>query len=447
MKPIIRVEGISKEYRMGEGGQPYATLRDAIARVALAPARRWRRRPHRSVGMPAPGQPRSGDSPRPGRFWALRDVSFSLEPGDVVGIIGRNGAGKSTLLKILSRVTEPTEGRAELYGRVGSLLEVGTGFHPELTGRENVFLNAAILGMSRREVVRKLDDIVGFAGVERFIDTPVKRYSSGMVVRLGFSVAVHLEPEILIVDEVLAVGDAAFQRKCLARMRKLAGDGRTILFVSHNLAAVQNLCARAILLAGGELQADGPVEEVISRYLESVRAPLGRDAAGPIAVGADGKLELLSFGLGDASGVRLDHALCGQDVSFTLTLRAAVDLGAVTILLAVNDHFETRIAQLNSTVAGHDYALSTGTHTFRCEVPRLPLTPGDYQLDLKVLAGREHVLSALGVDRLYVESGDFFRSGRLPTDPRWAGVCQVWHTWTKVDASAASAGVRGGPSA
>jgi lipopolysaccharide transport system ATP-binding protein len=368
-----------------------------------------------------------------GQFWALRDVSFEMRPGEVVGIVGRNGAGKSTLLKILSRVTEPTIGQAELYGRVGSLLEVGTGFHPELTGRENVFLNAAILGMPRREVLRKFDAIVEFAGVERFIDTPVKRYSSGMVVRLGFAVAVHLEPEILIIDEVLAVGDAAFQRKCLGKMRSLAADGRTILFVSHNLAAVQNLCGRAILLGAGELLADGPVADVMGRYLESVRPAVGPDRTGPVALGLGGALELLEFRVGDASGVPIEHALCGQDVTFSFAVRCAANVGPVTLLVAINDRLETRIVQLNSTISGHDCTLVPGTQSFRCEVPRLPLSPGEYQLDLKILAGGDTVLSAPAVVRLSVEAGDFFGSGRLPTDPRWTGVCQVWHTWRRMD--------------
>jgi lipopolysaccharide transport system ATP-binding protein len=253
MRPIIRAEGLAKEYRLGGGGPAYRTLRDAVGGAVKAPLRLFGR----------------GRRARAERVWALDGVSFEAQPGEVVGIIGRNGAGKSTLLKILSRITEPTRGRAELYGRVSSLLEVGTGFHQELTGRENVFLNGAILGMARAEIARKFDEIVAFSGIEKFIDTPVKRYSSGMFVRLAFSVAAHLEPEILIVDEVLAVGDAQFQKKCLGKMQAVSAQGRTVLFVSHDMTAVARLCPRAILLERGRVLRDGPSHEVVSAYLTS----------------------------------------------------------------------------------------------------------------------------------------------------------------------------------
>src|SRR5687767_1731426 len=236
MHTMVSVEGVGKQYRLQHqrGSEPYRTLRDSIADAAAAPFK-WLNGSRQAVTTPDD-------------FWALRDVSFDVSGGEVVGIIGRNGAGKSTLLKILSRITEPTAGRIETRGRVASLLEVGTGFHSELTGRENIYLNGAILGMSRREIDRKFDEIVAFAEVERFIDTPVKRYSSGMHMRLAFSVAAHLEPEILMVDEVLAVGDAAFQKKCLGKMGEVAGEGRTVLFVSHNMPAVSTLCSRALWL-------------------------------------------------------------------------------------------------------------------------------------------------------------------------------------------------------
>jgi lipopolysaccharide transport system ATP-binding protein len=435
MTPIIRVQNLGKEYRIDHSanGATYATLRDVISRVALASMRGLRGAWPWHWKNTSEDVSRQPGAERPDRFWALQNVGFELQPGEVVGIIGRNGAGKSTLLKILSRITPPTVGCVELYGRVGSLLEVGTGFHPELTGRENVFLNAAILGMSRQEIVRKLDDIIGFSGVGRFVDVPVKRYSSGMVVRLGFAVAVHLEPEILIVDEVLSVGDAAFQRKCVAKMKSLASGGRTVLFVSHNLAAVQNLCSRAILLADGQVQADGPVSAVIARYLASVQAPVAPSRQGPLARSLDRKLELLSFDLGDESGASFDHALCGQDIAFTVTIHSETDIGPVTLLLAINDALETRLVQLNSSIAGYDCSLSAGTHTFQCRVPRLPLSPGTYQIDLKILSGRDAMLFASNVFALFVEPGDFFGTGRLPADPRWAGVCQVWHTWAQIN--------------
>src|SRR5207253_10075960 len=251
MAVSISAEGLSKRYRIGELQAGYGTLRESLARSARRLTGGLHHQHHHQD------------------IWALRDVSFDVPTGQVVGIIGRNGAGKSTLLKLLTRITTPTKGRAEIRGRVGSLLEVGTGFHPELTGRENVYLNGSVLGMKRREIAQKFPEIVEFAGVERFIDTPVKRYSSGMSVRLAFAVAAHLEPEILLVDEVLAVGDAEFQRRCLGRMQDFGASGRTVLFVSHNMQAVARLCERTLLFDEGQLVRDGPSTEVVATYLQS----------------------------------------------------------------------------------------------------------------------------------------------------------------------------------
>jgi homopolymeric O-antigen transport system ATP-binding protein len=251
MTQTIEAVGLSKRYEIGQMLAAYGTLRESVTRLAQRAAGRpvhiWRGR----------------------EIWALDDVSFKVDTGEVLGVIGRNGAGKSTLLKILTRITTPTKGRAVIRGRVGSLLEVGTGFHPELTGRENIYLNGSILGMKHRDIQRKLNEIIEFSGVERFIDTPVKRYSSGMYVRLAFSVAAHLEPEILLVDEVLAVGDAEFQQRCLGRMEDMGGTGRTVLFVSHNMQAINQLCDRAILLEGGRVVADGDPADVVTHYLHS----------------------------------------------------------------------------------------------------------------------------------------------------------------------------------
>jgi lipopolysaccharide transport system ATP-binding protein len=275
MKPVVEVENLSKLYQLGAIGA--SSLRETVERV-------FRRRP------PAPAKALAKDSPIadhrlgpvPNSFWGIKDVSFSIEPGEVVGIVGRNGAGKSTLLKVLSRITEPTSGRAVLRGRVVSLLEVGTGFHPELTGRENIFLNGAIMGMKRWEIAAKFDEIVEFAEVGKFLDTPVKRYSSGMYVRLAFAVAAHLEPEILLIDEVLAVGDAGFQKKCLGKMGEVATKhGRTVFFVSHNMGAIRSLCEEAILFEGGQLVMTGEPGEVISRYL-SASAPKDSEVEGQI---------------------------------------------------------------------------------------------------------------------------------------------------------------------
>jgi lipopolysaccharide transport system ATP-binding protein len=255
----IRVENLGKRYRIGERREKYGTLKDALTHALGAPLRAWR-----------DGASRKSKT----EIWALQDVSFDVRRGDVLAVIGRNGAGKSTLLKLLSRVVRPTAGRAVIHGRVGSLLEVGTGFHPELTGRENIYLNGAILGMTRTEIERRFDEIVAFAEMERFLDTPVKRYSSGMYMRLAFAVAAHLEPEILLIDEVLAVGDAGFQKKCLGKMDEVAKEGRTVLFVSHNMASIQRLCHSAVLLDGGRMAACGAVSDVIQRYLKGVAPPV-----------------------------------------------------------------------------------------------------------------------------------------------------------------------------
>src|SRR3989441_10519195 len=258
----IRVEGLSKRYCIGASQEPYYTLRETLTE-SLA-------RPFRQLWSFFSPNGAAATTPEASSIWALKDVSFEVKRGEAVGIIGRNGAGKSTLLKILSRITEPTEGRINIHGRVGSLLEVGTGFHNELTGRENIYLNGAILGMKKSEIDREFDEIVAFAEVEKFIDTPVKHYSSGMYLRLAFAVAAHLEPEILIVDEVLAVGDAAFQKKCLGKMGNIAKEGRTVLFVSHDMTAITSLSTRAALIDHGALSQVGSVHEVVQTYLQSV---------------------------------------------------------------------------------------------------------------------------------------------------------------------------------
>ncbi len=280
---VIHAEGLGKRYLIGHEAQQerYTALRDVLARTAKGIARS-------ALDMVRGRQLVAGDEVE--EFWALKDVDFEIQRGEVVGIIGRNGAGKSTLLKILSRITEPSAGRVEIKGRVASLLEVGTGFHPELTGRENIYLNGAILGMSRAEIKREFDEIVAFAEIEKFLDTPVKRYSSGMYVRLAFAVAAHLEPEILVVDEVLAVGDAEFQKKCLGKMQDVAGHGRTVLFVSHNMGAVLNLCNKAVLLKNGQISSQGEVTSIVATYnsRETASAFEGHARKRPGRAGIDG---------------------------------------------------------------------------------------------------------------------------------------------------------------
>jgi homopolymeric O-antigen transport system ATP-binding protein len=377
--PAIRVDGLSKLYRVGARQQGYRTLRESIVEACAAPWRRIRQSfSPRAETDGAEGR-LSGEN-----FWALKDVSFDVQPGEVVGIIGRNGAGKSTLLKILSRITEPTSGRIELRGRVGSLLEVGTGFHPELTGRENVYMNGSILGMSRREIQRKFDEIVAFAEVEDFLDTPVKRYSSGMYVRLAFAVAAHLEPEILIVDEVLAVGDAAFQAKCIAKMNEVSRHGRTVLFVSHNADAIQKLCNRVVLLKRGLLADDGNPSEVLRTY----------GAKGTMVATPGGWVSLRGAsrrGTGEArfSEVRVfckddpgQPALLSQR-GVVAELRLETDQARIVRLAVAFYHrFGTPLVNADTVVLGRGIQLEPGTNTVRVIIDQLHLTPGEYQLGL-----------------------------------------------------------------
>jgi lipopolysaccharide transport system ATP-binding protein len=303
MSVSIEAQGLSKRYQIGQLQAAYGTLRESLTRTAK-----------RLVG--------EDHSHHRQEIWALRDVSFKVNTGEVLGVIGRNGAGKSTLLKILTRITSPTEGRALIRGRVGSLLEVGTGFHPELTGRENIFLNGSILGMKRREIQRKLEEIVEFSGVEKFIDTPVKRYSSGMYVRLAFSVAAHLEPEIMLVDEVLAVGDAEFQQRCLGRMEDMSGAGRTVLFVSHNMHAINQLCDRAILLERGSIAVEGQPSDVVTQYLHSAHgSAAGRDWPDLASAPGDDLVRLRSVRVVDEDGDTVETADVRRPVGIEIGFR------------------------------------------------------------------------------------------------------------------------------
>jgi lipopolysaccharide transport system ATP-binding protein len=328
MKPIISVQNLSKRYKLGVFNAK--TLREeAEAFLARFKGQKLKSGKAEMLKGPSTLDSKLSTPSAPDEFWALKDVSFDVQPGEVIGVIGRNGAGKSTLLKILSRITEPTSGEARIRGRVASLLEVGTGFHPELTGRENVFLNGAILGMSKAEIRSKFDEIVAFAEIEKFIDTPVKRYSSGMYVRLAFAVAAHLEPEILIVDEVLAVGDVEFQRKCLGKMKEVSGqDGRTVLFVSHNLNAVQNLCGKALYLKEGREVAFGPCFDVLKMYQTSTQhSPTGKvPAATPemierayvtrLRLEDDGGVEKPYFKLGEPWTLRIRFQVVRKQPAF-----------------------------------------------------------------------------------------------------------------------------------
>jgi len=415
-EPAIKVQNLSKQYRIGTR-EGYKTFREALVNA---------------VGIlfqkTAKIKPNSGILyPQPETIWALQDVSFEVKRGEIVGIIGRNGAGKTTLLKILSKITDPTEGRVELRGRVGSLLEVGIGFHPELTGHENVYLYGAILGMDRWEVTRKFDEIVAFAELEKFIDTPVKRYSSGMYMRLAFAVAAHLEPEILLVDEVLAVGDTAFQKKCLGKMGNVAGEGRTVLFVSHNMAAVEQLCSRAILLSAGHIEKSGKVDSVIKSYLSSSEQQYSI-TDDTLARSSDGTLELISIGPVDEKGNPMSVVQCGMNFNIAMLLRTTESLPKLTVSIGINSLYDLRVAVLHSSIAGYDLSLTPGLYSIICRVPHFPLSSGSYFLDVKVLSSQEVILWTPRLIQLSVESGDFYKTGKLP-DKNWGGVLNLHQQW------------------
>jgi lipopolysaccharide transport system ATP-binding protein len=375
---VIRAEGLGKRYRIGER-ERYVALRDILARAVSAPARLFR--PRKPVSP-------NGDATH---IWALKDVSFEVRQGEVVGIIGRNGAGKTTLLKILAQVTRPTEGRARLKGRVGSLLEVGTGFHYELTGRENVYLSGAILGMRKKEIERKFDEIVAFAEVEKFIDTPVKHYSSGMQMRLAFAVAAHLEPEILLVDEVLAVGDAAFQKKCLGKMGDVAKQGRTVLFISHNMAAVRSLCARGYLMVDGEIRLSSGIAQCIDTYLMSAAdLPPHVDTSGaprPADVAVDATLRIQRVSLETPNGTALVHS--GQPLALTMQFELIRSVDDLVFGCAIYSGDGVRIVECRSTdTYGTLRHLEPGRYSVQCTVPN-PLNAGSYSLHVGARCARK----------------------------------------------------------
>jgi len=393
---VIRADGLGKKYLVGHESdrERYVALRDVIAREA--------RNLVRSAGDMIRGrQLVTGDEVE--EFWALKDVDFEIKRGEVVGIIGRNGAGKSTLLKILSRITEPSTGRVEIRGRVASLLEVGTGFHPELTGRENIYLNGAILGMTRAEIKLKFDEIVDFAGVEKFLDTPVKRYSSGMYVRLAFAVAAHLEPEILIIDEVLAVGDAEFQKKCLGKMRDVAGHGRTILFVSHNISAVRQLCSRAVLLSGGRIAIDAPTAVAVERYTA------GAEVACSVQYAA-------STGRPSITGITVDETeLAARRLLVSIGYCSPYPFGPAIGGLVLSTANGEPVWGSNGHVHPFRHAGEPAAQgTIQCTADALPLRSGRYRLSVWLGDSREDFDSKL--DALSFDLGnDDASHPRLPT--------------------------------
>ena len=411
----IRVEGLGKAFRITHHARRsgYKTIQEDLIDLL-----RWTRRLNRS-------QDRSE------MFWALRDIAFDVHQGQVLGIIGRNGAGKSTLLKILSRITRPTTGYAEVYGRIGSLLEVGTGFHPELTGRENIFLNGAVLGMSRRDIQRQFDEIVRFAEVERFLDTPVKRYSSGMYMRLAFAVAAHLEPELLVVDEVLAVGDAEFQKKCLGKMGEVAKSGRTVLFVSHNMAAVQQLCTTGLVLDGGQIAFSGMIGEAIMHYMRlTSKAVLSTNLRERRDRKGDGSLRFTRVDICTEKGEPVQIVLSGQTVRLRFYYESEIEYDQATVNLAFNIYTSNGVllTHLNTRDVGRMLLPVGRSGYFECEWPDISLRSGVYTCALFCEVNgviEDWIQSAF---QIHIEDGDFFGTGSIVD--RSQGDFLVHYNWT-----------------
>jgi lipopolysaccharide transport system ATP-binding protein len=425
---VIHAENLGKKYTIGHQTERnrYVALRDVLVNNARA---FWR-----TTGDLLRGKPiiQGNDLEE---VWALKDVNFEIRRGETVGIIGRNGAGKSTLLKVLSRITEPSAGRVTLKGRVASLLEVGTGFHPELTGRENVYLNGAILGMTRAEVKRKFDEIVNFSGIEKFLDTPVKRYSSGMYVRLAFAVAAHLEPEILMVDEVLAVGDTEFQKKCLGKMGSVAKEGRTVLFVSHQMAAIESFCDRTILLESGSILKDGPPPAVIAEYLELVYSiePKRTELRTLLNRSGNGYVRIVSFHVENAQGKPVSAVKCGSDVTLVLACEAG-EISAQPTDLDVGFYIFDYQTQRPVSVVYNSYqnitfSLSETYAEVRCTLVELPIPPGRYNVGARVTAnGIEADRPRQSVGSFDVVVGDFYGTGK--TGPTENVAVMLKGTWT-----------------
>jgi lipopolysaccharide transport system ATP-binding protein len=398
---------LSKRYRLGAREQRSESLAGAVATGLAKPFRNFSRlRAQRHF---------RGTEDETSVVWALRDVGFELEPGEVLGVVGRNGAGKSTLLKILSRITEPTDGTATLVGRVASLLEVGTGFHGDLTGRENVFLNGSMLGMRRREIAGKFDEIVEFGGIERFIDTPVKRYSSGMYVRLAFSIAAHVEPDVLIADEVLAVGDAEFQRKCLGKMREVAGGGRTVIFVSHNQASIASLCTRALWLDKGRVALDGSVDEVSSAYLSSVASHDDGLIANRADRSGDGAIRFSRIEIADADGTETRILRAGSDVTIRLWYTSPGErVSSLQLWLIIDSSMGERLATLATEFTGDSLRDLPRSGAVTCSIRDLALNSGDYSISVKAKVNGIEADQLSDAASFTVDATGFYASRRHP---------------------------------
>lgn len=418
---VINVENLSKRYRIGLKDEMHDNVVSEIVNLFISPIKNFQKL--RNLYSFSDNAENEQDV-----IWAIRNMSFQVNQGEVVGIIGRNGAGKTTLLKLLSGITDPTDGKAELFGRVGALLAVGTGFHKDLTGRENIYLNGTILGMRKKEIDRKFDEIVDFSGVEKFIDTPVKRYSSGMLVRLGFAVAAYLDPEILMIDEVLAVGDAEFQQKCLGKMGEVARGGRTILFVSHNMESIAGLCERTIHIDNGRIVADGPTDEVIRDYLASMyhiieTTPLSerRDRIG------EGHVRITGFKLRNTEGNHISAIRCGEDVQFVFTYTSQKKMVKnILIWFWLVDGYGRKMILLYNKLTNTMLTDLPSNGRIVCTIPRFPLRPGLYTLDINLHDSKkdtDHIYNAVKIE---VVPGDFYGTGR-PIHEKGLFLCD--HSW------------------
>lgn len=432
MEPIIQVRNISKQYRLGARTEMHGSFREALSNVVKRACKRPRAVAAQASIADQPSVDIAGQS-----LWALKDINIDIHKGDTVGVIGSNGAGKSTLLKIMSRISDPTEGYMKVRGRIGSLLEVGTGFHPELSGRENIYLNGAILGMRKTEIENKFDEIVSFAGISAFLDTPVKRYSSGMYVRLAFSIAAHLDPEILIVDEVLAVGDVAFQKKCLGKMAEACGRTRTVIFVSHNLAAVESLCSRGIVLHRGKVVFDGGSKAAVKFYLRNLESdtapqgPHGIDLASAPGRPSSYQQQLTRLELLDGEGTPIYGDLpVGVPLQARIHFRLAAPCTSFDASIAFDTPTGQRVCTAHSAYEPtriHDER--TGEQVFACYISCLPLVPGDYNLHVGLdIAGHE-VDWVENAARLTVSRRDYYGTGIVPT----RGMFLLPNSWTLLE--------------
>ena len=421
----IEVTNLSKKYRLGTIGM--TSLREDLSRL-------WNRK--KTVEQPtAPNG--TIDAPRKindHEFWALKDLNFSIRKGEVIGLIGANGSGKSTLLKILSRITEPTKGSVKVRGRVASLLEVGTGFHPELTGRENVYVNGAILGMTRKEVTNKFDEIVDFAGVSDFIDTPIKRYSSGMTVRLGFAVAAHLDPDILIVDEVLAVGDASFQEKCIGKMKNVSSGGKTILLVSHQMPMIENLCSQCILLKDGNLDDYSETKKIISKYHSRINKFHNNVLSERRDRNGSGDLTIEDFNIYNSKQKKKSFIRCGDKATIIFKTKSNRNFnGNVTISIGINDYAGKRITQLNSKITKDALNLHENNCDIKLEITKVNLLPNIYSFNIFLSINETISDWIINAGEITVIEGDYYKSGILPDSNQGYLLMDYRYTTVKKD--------------